>query len=134
MNTDLYQKYNTRSDNVENHVREKGNEIKDMELSNENLPPPHFMYCTMFDIAARREGCSLLPLLRVLHHLLLGKLYTQAECPVSTPGLIRNVRSIVDLIFTGDGSAFSACASHHYQPIKPLAPKLMTQRRTVRAQ
>ena len=105
-----------------------------MELSNENLPPPRFMYSPIVDIAAGREGCSLLPLLRVLHHLLLGKLYTQAECPVSTPGLIRNVRSIVNLGFTGDGSAFTACASHHYQSIKPLAPKLMTQQQTARAQ
>lgn len=57
--------------------------------------------------------------------------FLTAEDPVSASGPIRNVRSIVDLIFTGDGSAFSVRGSDHYRPIgitiKELPPKLMIQ-------
>lgn len=48
-----------------------------------------------------------------------------AECPVNTSGLIRNSRSIVDRIFTGDGLASPACGSDHYQPIEITIKELL---------
>lgn len=52
-------------------------------------------------------------------------LFLSVECPVNTSGLIRNGRSIVDRIFTGDGLAFPACGSDHYQPIEIAIKELL---------